>query len=81
MNERAKAIVNAPGSPVPQTELTTAQAIRQALNSNINGGNYGVYCCFLGEIHRVYQVRTRKGELQVKVSTGWVKSDRVYVEG
>ncbi len=85
MNERAKALVNAPGSTAPQTELTRKVDIKKALARNLGGHNYGVYASLRGhEKLRVYGVRTYKGVLQVRftgLDTDWEAPDRVWVEG
>jgi len=68
-------------SVAPQTDLTTAAAVRKALTRNMMGHNYGVYCEVPNEKYRVYAVRTQKNVLQVRVSSGWIEPKRVFVEG
>ena len=81
--ERARALVNAPGSVAPQTVLTTTKDIRHAISRNLNGGNYGVYCSCGADKYRVMDARTRRGQMEVRLlSSGiWVTPDSVFVEG
>lgn len=82
MNERAKALLRSPKSVTPATSLTTVRGINAAIMRNLSSGNYGVYCSALGHGHRVFKARTKKGELQVQISTGeWIKPGRVWSEG
>lgn len=80
-SKRAESLVKAPMSVAPRTDLTTAREIRRAIERNLQGGNYGVYCDALGDRWRVYGVKTEKGQVKVRVSSGWLVAGRVYVEG
>lgn len=82
MEDRNRVLVNAPMSLTPRTELEGARDIRKALNRNLQGYNYGVYCHLLGDTFRVYDARTRRGVLEVRIGVGeWVLPGSVYVEG
>lgn len=86
MNKRAQDLVNAPASMsvAPHTTLTTVRDINQAVQRNINGGNYGVYCTGSTtgpNVYRVYRARTHQGQLQVETPHGWVRPSLVYSEG
>jgi hypothetical protein len=65
----------------PQTDLMSATEVRKALQRNLMGHNYGVYCEVSGDKYRVYAVRSRKGVLQVRVSSGWKQPERIFKEG
>jgi hypothetical protein len=82
MNERIRALLNAPGSVAPQTTLTTTREINAAIERNVNGKNYGVYCIYENVKHRVYRARTRSGRMEVRLQNNvWITPDHVYVEG
>jgi len=82
-DDRVRALVQAPGRVAPQTVLTTTKEIRRAIDRNLNGGNYGVYCSNASGKYRICDVRTRKGQIEVKLlnSGSWVTPDSVFVEG
>ncbi|GCE20362.1 hypothetical protein [Dictyobacter kobayashii] len=88
-NERARNLVRAPMPVAPRTPLKTVRDINKAIDRNVNGGNYGVYCSLNGEkncsyvhlVHRVFHARTVRGVLQVKCQSGWLVPSHVWVEG
>jgi hypothetical protein len=80
-NERAMALISAPGSVCPETVLTTAYEVREAIRRNLNAHNYGVYAFIKGEDHltRVMNVRGNKhgGIKSVYLSGDWVTIDKI----
>jgi len=82
-NERAKALIAFPGSTAPCTALSTVRDIRKAIQRNLSGGNYGVYCSYESVKYRICDARTRWGQMEVKLLTSgtWVIPDGVFVEG
>jgi len=82
MNERIRALLNAPGSVAPQTMLSSTREINAAIQRNLGGHNYGVYCIYENVKHRVYRARSRSGRLEVRLQNNvWITPDQVYVEG
>ena len=84
MNERAQHLVNAPMLIAPKTTLATVREINHAIERNVNGRNYGVYCTGATTgptIFRIYRARTHQGRLQVSTEHGWVTPSLVYSEG
>lgn len=79
MNDRIKALQNAPASRIPQTDLTSVRAINAAVQ---RVSHYGVYCSYEGVKYRVYKARSRWGRLEVRLHNAvWVTAERVYQEG
>jgi hypothetical protein len=83
VNERVELLVNAPMNVCPQTELQTPRQVRRALKRNVGGHNYGVYCLYEQGSYRISAVRTRWGQVEVRLlgSGVWVVPNGVYVEG